>query len=54
MFKSYEEQYMDILNNVMTNGSENINKRTGVGTKRIPNAVINAFGVDMLGKKDSK
>lgn len=41
MFKSYEEQYMDILNNVMTNGSENINKRTGVGTKRIPNAVIN-------------
>ena len=40
MFKSYEEQYMDILNNVMTNGSENINKRTGVGTKRIPNAVI--------------
>lgn len=41
MLLNYEDQYMNILNNILENGIENINKRTGVGTIRIPNAIIN-------------
>ena len=37
---SYEEQYCTILKNIMENGSEEINERTAVKTKRLPNQII--------------
>ena len=40
MKKSYEEQYISIARDIMKNGFEQLNKRTGIVTKRIPHAII--------------
>lgn len=39
-YKSYESQYMEIANTIMTKGYLQMNQRTGVGTYRIPHAVM--------------
>ena len=40
MISNYEKQYMTILENIYTKGTEEKNERTGVVTRRIPHAVI--------------
>lgn len=40
MKKSYEEQFITIANEIMKNGFEQVNKRTGIVTRRIPHAII--------------
>ena len=39
-YKSYESQYMEIAETIMTKGYLQMNQRTGVGTYRIPHAVM--------------
>lgn len=39
-YKSYESQYMEIAQTIMTKGYLQMNQRTGVGTYRIPHAVM--------------
>lgn len=39
----YEQRFMDIVFEIMSNGYYQVNERTGIGTKRISNAII---GVD--------
>lgn len=38
--KCYEEQYCSILKDIMENGTEELNERTGVKTKRLANQII--------------
>ena len=40
MYKNYDQQYCEILYNIMNFGSLELNKRTGVATRRIPHAVF--------------
>ena len=39
-YKKYETQYVNILENILKDGFEQVNERTGVGTLRIPNAIM--------------
>lgn len=41
MVNSYEKQYIDALDAILETGDDNVNKRTGVGTLRIPHVVFN-------------
>lgn len=44
MLNSYEKQYIDALSAILETGDDNVNKRTGVGTLRIPHVV---FSIDL-------
>ena len=44
MLNSYEKQYIDALDAILETGDDNVNKRTGVGTLRIPHVV---FSIDL-------